>query len=92
MARTRYDVNQTQELATGASQQVLTDVVNAYAALHTSEQIVQFYRGGYTGQAKKSLDISEHAYRMGPPVCSSSSTQEATALTSLVTVRRSPLT
>lgn len=65
VARTRYTITQSQELATEASQQVLTDVVNAYAALHTSDQIVQFYRSGYIDQAKKSLDISQYAYRLG---------------------------
>lgn len=65
VARTRYTVTQSQELASEAKQQVLTDVVNSYAALHTSDQIVQLYRAGYVDQAKKSLDISEYAYRLG---------------------------
>jgi cobalt-zinc-cadmium efflux system outer membrane protein len=65
VARTRYTITQSQELASEAGQQVLTDVVNAYAAMHTSDQIVQFYRGGYADEAKKSLDISEYAYRRG---------------------------
>lgn len=65
VTRTSYAINQSRELASKTSQQVFTDVVNAYAALHTSDQIVQFYRGGYVDQAKKSLDISEYAYRLG---------------------------
>ena len=65
VARTRYTITQSQELASEAGQQVLTDVVNSYAALHTSDQIVQFYRAGYVDQAKKSLDISKYAYRLG---------------------------
>ncbi len=65
VARTRYAIAQSQELANENSQQVLTDVVDAFAALHTSGQIVQFYRGGYVDQAKLSLDISEFAYRRG---------------------------
>jgi cobalt-zinc-cadmium efflux system outer membrane protein len=65
VARTRYTITQSQELASEAGQQVLTDVVNAYAAMHTSDQIVQFYRGGYADAAKKSLDISEYAYHRG---------------------------
>ncbi len=65
VARTRYAIVQSQELANENSEQVLTDVVDAYAALHTSGQIVQFYRGGYLDQAKLSLDITGFAYRHG---------------------------
>ena len=65
VARTRYAIVQSQELARGNSQQVLTDVVDAYATLHISGQIVQFYRGGYLDQAKFSRDITEYAYRHG---------------------------
>lgn len=65
IARTRYVITQSQELASETSQQVLTDVVDAYAALRTSEQIVQLYQGGYVDQAKKSRDISEYAYKRG---------------------------
>ena len=65
VSRTRYAITQSRELESETSQRVFTDVVNAYAALHTSDQIVQFYRGGYADQAKKSLDISEYAYRLG---------------------------
>ena len=65
IARTRYVITQSQELASETSQQVLTDVVDAYEALRTSEQIVQLYRGGYVDQAKQSRDISEYAYKRG---------------------------
>ena len=65
VARTRYAITQSQELASEASQQVFTDVVTACAALHASDQIVRFYRGGYADEAKKSLDITEYAYRRG---------------------------
>jgi cobalt-zinc-cadmium efflux system outer membrane protein len=65
IARTRYVITQNQELAAETSQQVLTDVVDAYSALRTSEQIVQLYQGGYVDQAKKSRDISEYAYKRG---------------------------
>jgi cobalt-zinc-cadmium efflux system outer membrane protein len=65
IARTRYVITQNQELASENAQQVLTDVVNAYSALRTSEQIVQLYQGGYVDQAKKSRDISEYAYKRG---------------------------
>jgi len=65
IARTRYVITQNQELAGETAQQVLTDVVDAYSALRTSEQIVQLYQGGYVDQAKKSRDISEYAYKRG---------------------------
>jgi len=65
IARTRHVITQNQQLATETSQQVLTDVVNAYQGLRTSEQIVQLYEGGYVDQATKSRDISEYAYKRG---------------------------
>jgi outer membrane protein, heavy metal efflux system len=65
IARTRYVITQSQELASETAQQVLTDVVDAFSALRTSEKIVQLYQGGYVDQAKKSRDISEYAYKRG---------------------------
>ncbi len=65
IARTRYVITQNQELASETGQQVLTDVVDAFSALRSSEQIVQLYQGGYVDQAKKSRDISEYAYKRG---------------------------
>ncbi|HEX8835583.1 MAG TPA: TolC family protein [Candidatus Acidoferrum sp.] len=65
IARTRHVITQNQQLAAETSQQVLTDVVNAYQNLRTSEQIVQLYEGGYVEQAVKSRDISEYAYKRG---------------------------
>ncbi|HYA97307.1 MAG TPA: TolC family protein [Methylomirabilota bacterium] len=65
IARTRHVITQSQELAAETGQQVLTDVVDAYAALRESEKIVQLYQGGYVDQAKKSRDISEYAYKRG---------------------------
>lgn len=65
IARTRFAITQSQELASEASQQVLTDVVDAYAALRSNDQIIQLYRGGYVDQARQSRDISEYAYKRG---------------------------
>jgi cobalt-zinc-cadmium efflux system outer membrane protein len=65
VARTRYAVTQFQELARETMQQASTDVVDAYAALHTSGQIVEFYRRGYLDQNKLSLDINQYAYMHG---------------------------
>ncbi len=65
IARTRFVITQSQQLASETSQQVLTDVVDAFEALRTNDQIVQLYRGGYVDQAKQSRDISEYAYKRG---------------------------
>jgi outer membrane protein, heavy metal efflux system len=65
IARTRYAITQSQQLASEAAEQVMSDVVDAYQALHTSDQIVQLYRGGYVDAAQKSRDISEYAYKKG---------------------------
>jgi len=63
--RAQYAITQAQELASETTQQVSTDVVQAYANLQTNDQIIQLYRGGYVDQAKQSRDISEYAYRKG---------------------------
>ncbi|MGB8472528.1 MAG: TolC family protein [Candidatus Acidiferrum sp.] len=65
IARTRYAITQSQELAQEASEQVMSDVVDAYEALRTNDQIVQLYRSGYVDAAQKSRDISEYAYQKG---------------------------
>jgi cobalt-zinc-cadmium efflux system outer membrane protein len=65
IARTHYALTQAQENETSASEQVLTDVANAYQGLKTSEQVVDLYTSGYLGQAKESRDISEYAYKRG---------------------------
>lgn len=65
IARTRYAITQARELATEASEQVMSDVVDAYEALRTNDQIVQLYRSGYVDAAQQSRDISEYAYQKG---------------------------
>ena len=65
IARTRYAITQAQEQLSETSQQVSTDVTDAYENLRTNDRIIQLYRGGYVDQAKRSRDISEYAYRRG---------------------------
>lgn len=65
IARARYAITQAREQASETTQQVSTDVVQAYENLLTNDQIIQLYQGGYVEQAKKSRDISEYAYRKG---------------------------
>ncbi len=65
IARTRFAITQAEQQALESAQQVNTDVVDAYAALHSNDEIIQLYRGGYVDQAKQSRDITEYAYRRG---------------------------
>ena len=65
IARTGYVVDQFQETRNESSQQVLTDVVNAYEAVRTDAQVAELYTGGYLKQAQDSRDISEYAYKHG---------------------------
>jgi cobalt-zinc-cadmium efflux system outer membrane protein len=63
--RASYGITQAQQQASETTQQVSTDVVQAYENLRTNDQIVQLYQGGYVDEAKQSRDISEYAYRKG---------------------------
>jgi cobalt-zinc-cadmium efflux system outer membrane protein len=63
--RSRYAITQAQEQASETTQQVSTDVVQAYENLRSNEQVIQLYQGGYVDAAKQSRDISEYAYRKG---------------------------
>jgi outer membrane protein, heavy metal efflux system len=65
IARAQYAITQAQELAHAASDQVMTDVLNAYEGLRTNDQIVTLYRSGYLKDAQDSRDISEYAYKRG---------------------------
>jgi cobalt-zinc-cadmium efflux system outer membrane protein len=70
--RNQGEIARTQSVRTQAQQQhaevlgqVKTDVRDAYEALQTSDRVAGFYRSGYLEVAKKSLEISEFAYRRG---------------------------
>jgi cobalt-zinc-cadmium efflux system outer membrane protein len=63
--RASYAITQAQQQASETTQQVSTDVLQAYENLRTNGQIVQLYQGGYVDEAKQSRDISEYAYRKG---------------------------
>ncbi|MGA2429170.1 MAG: TolC family protein [Candidatus Acidiferrum sp.] len=65
IARARFAITQAEEQAIETAQQVNTDIVDAYAALHSNDEIIQLYRGGYVDQAKQSRDITEYAYKRG---------------------------
>lgn len=65
IARTHFAITQAQELQSAASDQVMTDVRNAYEAYQTSAQVAQLYASGYLKAAQDSRDISEYAYKRG---------------------------
>jgi outer membrane protein, heavy metal efflux system len=65
IARTNFAINQAQELELAASDQVMSDVRNAYEGVRSNDQIVTLYLSGYLDQAQQSRDISEYAYKRG---------------------------
>ena len=65
IARTRYALTQAQEEQKAASDSVMSDVLDAYEAARSNDEIVQLYIGGYLKQAQDSRDISEYAYKRG---------------------------
>jgi outer membrane protein, heavy metal efflux system len=65
IARTRFAQTQAQESASAATDQVLSDVGNAYEGFHANQKIVELYVSGYLAQAQESRDISEYAYKKG---------------------------
>jgi cobalt-zinc-cadmium efflux system outer membrane protein len=65
IAKARFAINQAEETALETAQQVNTDIVDAYGALKSNDEIIQLYRSGYIDQAKQSRDITEYAYKRG---------------------------
>ena len=65
IARTRYAISQAEELQLAASDQVMTDVSDAYEGVHDNDLVVSLYISGYLNEARLSRDISEYAYKRG---------------------------
>jgi cobalt-zinc-cadmium efflux system outer membrane protein len=65
IARTQYALTQAQETRASTNDIVLSDVNDAYEALHSNDEIVQLYTSGYLKEAQDSRDISEYAYKRG---------------------------
>jgi cobalt-zinc-cadmium efflux system outer membrane protein len=65
IARAQVAITQAQEQEKAASDQVMTDVEDAYEGLRTNDKIIQIYRSGYLDEAKQDRDISEYSYRRG---------------------------
>jgi outer membrane protein, heavy metal efflux system len=65
IAQARYAITQAQEQEKGASDQVMTDVHDAYVGLQENDRIIMLYRSGYLDMAERDREISEFAYRHG---------------------------
>jgi outer membrane protein, heavy metal efflux system len=65
IARTRAVITQAQQQEHAASDQVLTDVTDAFEGVRTNDQVVSLYLSGYLKAAQDSRDISEYAYKRG---------------------------
>jgi len=65
IARTRFAITQSQELQKATSDQVMTDIADAYEGLRVNDQVVVLYRSGYLDVAQKDRDIAEYAYKRG---------------------------
>jgi len=65
IARARFAITQAEETALETAQQVNTDIIDAYGALRSNDEIIQLYQNGYIDQAKQSRDITEYAYKRG---------------------------
>ncbi len=65
IARTRFAATQSELTARAAEDTVMTDVINAYEAGMTNQEVVHLYTSGYLKQAQDSRDISAYAYKAG---------------------------
>ena len=65
IARTNYAINQAQELELAASDQVMSDVLDAYENVNQNNKVMTLFRSGYLDAAQKSKDITEYSYKRG---------------------------
>jgi cobalt-zinc-cadmium efflux system outer membrane protein len=65
IARTAAATTQAKDVAQQTSDQVMTDVGTAFAAVQQGSQVVGLYTSGYRQQAKQALDIRQYAYQKG---------------------------
>jgi cobalt-zinc-cadmium efflux system outer membrane protein len=65
IARSQVAVRQSAETESSTRVGVQTDVVNAYYAYQSNEEIVSLYESGYLKQASDSRDISSYAFTRG---------------------------
>jgi outer membrane protein, heavy metal efflux system len=65
IARANFAITQAQEQQKATSEQVMTDVHDAYQGLRTNNKVVTLYRSGYLDVAQRDRDISQYAYQRG---------------------------
>jgi outer membrane protein, heavy metal efflux system len=65
IARTKFVIEQAEELQRASSEQVMSDVLNAYEGVQDNGKVVALYQSGYLDEAKEDRDISEYAYKRG---------------------------
>jgi outer membrane protein, heavy metal efflux system len=65
IAQARYAITQTQEQEKASTDQVMTDVHDAYVGLKENDSIVVLFRTGYLDAAVKDRDIEQFAYEHG---------------------------
>ncbi|MEO6910447.1 MAG: TolC family protein, partial [Edaphobacter sp.] len=65
IARTQYALTQAEQTEMAASDQVLSDLIDAYNTLRSNDEVVHLYTSGYLKQAQDSRDISQYAYKRG---------------------------
>ena len=65
IARARFAITQAQEQERAMSNQVMTDVRDAYEGLESNDEVIRLYRSGYLDQAQEDRDISQYAYQRG---------------------------
>ena len=65
IAQARYAITQTQEQEKATSEQVMTDVHDAYGGLKENDAIIRLYRSGYLDAAVRDREIEEFAYKHG---------------------------
>jgi len=58
-------LTQAQQTEMAASDQVLSDLIDAYNSLHSNDEVVNLYTSGYLKDAQDSRDISQYAYKRG---------------------------
>jgi len=65
IAQARYAITQTQEQEKATSEQVMTDVHDAFGGLKENDAIIVLYRSGYLHAAERDRDIEQFAYQHG---------------------------
>ena len=65
IAHSEVAIRQSVENEAQSRTAVLTDVVNAYAQLQSSEKVVSLYQSGYLEQARQSLEITTYVFQQG---------------------------